>query len=214
MNQDPEHMNERSKLLPRSARQWLEIFVALTALCVSVVSVWVAIGTEDANRKMVAASSWPHIQLDSSNSGAQGQPYISLILTNSGVGPAKVETFELLWKGKAYATSHDFLLACCDFHPAAWHPESNAPQPTVPTTSNASGMVVRAGASWQILGLRLGPDDVKAWHALDKARFEATYRACYCSVFDECWIADLASANSLRPKSVKKCPTPKVPYSE
>lgn len=47
------------QMLPRPRRHWLEYVVTVAALAVSVISLWVAIGTEDANRKMVAAASWP-----------------------------------------------------------------------------------------------------------------------------------------------------------
>jgi len=40
-------------------------------------------------------------------------------VVNQGVGPAKIESAELVWKGTAYRTDQEFLEACCDFDPAA-----------------------------------------------------------------------------------------------
>src|ERR1700733_2223885 len=94
-------------------RHWLEYAATAVVLAVSVISLWVAIGTEDANRQMVAAASWPFLQLDSSNTDAQDNPDVTLSVTNSGVGPAKVESFEVIWKGAAYANSIYYLHACC-----------------------------------------------------------------------------------------------------
>ncbi|HUJ52846.1 MAG TPA: hypothetical protein VLX08_04785 [Steroidobacteraceae bacterium] len=34
-------------------------------------------------------------------------------------------------------------------------------------------------------------------------------RACYCSVFDECWLSDL---RTLHPPRLKECPVPGVPF--
>jgi hypothetical protein len=46
-------------------------------------------------------------------------------------------------------------------------------------------------------------------------RFATAYgrvkmRACYCSVFDECWISDL---ETLHPQAVKQCVKPDVPFA-
>ena len=40
-------------------RHWLEYVSTFVAVVISLVSLWVAIETEVANRQMVAASSWP-----------------------------------------------------------------------------------------------------------------------------------------------------------
>jgi hypothetical protein len=40
------------------------------------------------------------------------------------------------------------------------------------------------------------------WDKLNTARFELRFRACYCSVFDECWLSDLATVS---PQPVGQC---------
>ncbi|HEY4942949.1 MAG TPA: hypothetical protein VII56_16085 [Rhizomicrobium sp.] len=74
--------------MDRLRRHWLEYVVTVVALAVSVISLWVAIGTEDANRKMVAAASWPLLQIEASNSDESNRPHITLQVANAGVGPA------------------------------------------------------------------------------------------------------------------------------
>jgi hypothetical protein len=49
----------------------------------------------EANARMVQASSWPFVQFDTHNIDEHGSPKVRLVLTNVGVGPARLETFEL-----------------------------------------------------------------------------------------------------------------------
>src|ERR1700757_2331057 len=109
------------KLAPMSAarqlqptRRWRELvdpFLALVAVVVSGISLWVAIGTEQANRRMVAAASWPLLQADTSSLHST----ITFSVLNGGVGPAKLKTFELFWNGKAYPGAHALLSVCCGY---------------------------------------------------------------------------------------------------
>jgi hypothetical protein len=41
--------------------------------------------------------------------------------------------------------------------------------------------------------------------AVDAARTDITFNACYCSVLDECWQTDFSSS---RPKRVEECHAP------
>jgi hypothetical protein len=187
-------------------RHWIEYASTFVALLVSVVSLWVAIATEkanqqmvDANYRMVAAASWPFLQMISSNND-DGTPRITLALENAGVGPAKIQTFEVFWRGKAYGSAFQLLSECC------------APNRTfIPMgTTPVQGVVLRAGDKRQFLAVDLRPDNTPVWQAFDKVRLnELTYRVCYCSVFDECWVSELLGARAER---VKACPTPPIPY--
>jgi len=49
------------------------------------------------------------------------------------------------------------------------------------------------------------------YHRFGAARDKFTYRVCYCSVFNECWLSD---GHDLNPPQVKTCSQPPVPYSE
>jgi hypothetical protein len=181
------------------------------AVLVSVISLWVGIGTEDANQKMVAAASWPFIQVDSGNSDDAGKPNIQLSLVNAGVGPAKIESFEVFWRGRAYRTSQDLLQECCHLK---YFPFKMVTSETFlgPQSAPIVGRVIRPGETRLFLGLVLGPANSATWHTFDRVRMnEIRFRACYCSVFDECWTTTL---RDLRPVATKSCPVPKLPYSE
>jgi hypothetical protein len=192
-----------------SRKDWLEYAVTALLLLISVLSLWVAVGTEDANRRMVAAASWPFLKIGDGNSDEQGLPRLTFSVTNSGVGPAKVESFEVFWHGKAYSRSFEYLKDCCGFDLAAYRAANDQHKATPIIDSDVGGRVIRAGESVRFLDIKLGPDNEKMWHALDQARRGLRYRICYCSVFDECWLND---RNDLNPARVKKCEAPKVPY--
>ena len=189
---------------------WLSNLPAAVALLVSVVSLWVGVRTEQANRKMVdanyrmvAAASWPFLQLDSGNGNEDGRPTIALTLQNAGVGPAKIKTFELFWKGKAYPNAKVLLEACCT---------SQQKKSWAVSTAPSKDFVLRAGDSRRLLGFPLTADNVEMWKAFDRVRFsELSYRVCYCSVFDECWVTHLTN---LQAQPVKQCPVPAVPFGE
>ena len=187
---------------------WLEYGSTVVALFVSIVSLWVAVRTEqansrmvDANYKMVAAASWPFLQVRTSNSD-DGRKTITLQMENAGVGPAKLQSFEVFWRGQAFSNSTRLLEACCGL---------NTKAPYLVTTAPTTG-VLRAGDSLKFLKYDQTPDNDAVWKAFDRARFsELTYRVCYCSVFDECRVSDLKSQ---REQVVKACPKPAIPYTE
>jgi hypothetical protein len=196
--------------LSSGKRAWLSNVPAGVALLVSLISLWVGVRTEqanskmvDANYRMVAAASWPFLQLDSGNGNEDGHPTIALNLQNAGVGPAKIKTFELFWKGKAYPNAKALLEACCT---------SQQHTPWAVSTTPPKDFVLRAGDSRRFLGFPLTADNVEMWKQFDHVRFsELSYRVCYCSVFDECWVTHLTN---LQAQPVNQCPVPAVPFGE
>jgi hypothetical protein len=203
--------------IPRHApRHWLEYVSTFVAVVISVISLWVAIESEIANRQMVAASSWPILLVGGGNVGKTGEAEITLSVTNAGVGPAKVRTFELFYKGKPYPSSDALMRACCDRNfKGTSSPEQMQIAKWAFITGKVPGNVIRAGESQAFIQYGLDADNAKAWHALDAARQrDITYRICYCSVFDECWRNTITHSDPLDPERVKVCPVPPVPYEE
>jgi hypothetical protein len=192
-------------------RQWVELLLGTAALVVSAISLWVAIGTESANRQMVAASSWPLLQVDTADIPENGRGMISFSVINGGVGPAKLINLEAWWHGRPYRGALAFLKACCGYRPLAGPADLKTIGRTALLTGGVHNVVIRAGEKHTFLRMPLGSDNVSAWRKLDIARRELKFRACYCSVFDECWISTLAD---LEPRKVDRCPAVRVPYIE
>jgi|ERR1043166_5906775 hypothetical protein len=192
-------------------RHWIELLLGAVAVAVSAISLWVAIGTEQANRQMVAAASWPLLQGDTSNLPEHGRPVITASILNGGIGPAKLKTLEIFWRGKAYSGAASLLKACCGFKPFTGPADLSTVGRTGITTAGVRNIVILAGEKHTFLAMPLGSDNVAVWRKLDRVRREVKLRACYCSVFDECWISTLVD---LEPKRVDKCPAVKTPYVE
>src|SRR5215831_14860354 len=103
-----------------TGHRWLDISLALSAMFVSVISLVVAIEhgrtmerMADANARMVQANSWPFLQFETHNLDERGNADVRLVLVNQGIGPARIETFELWWDGKPMSSPNALMQACC-----------------------------------------------------------------------------------------------------
>ena len=205
MESGPEHAHHPHA----TGHRWLDILLAASAMLVSIVSLVVAVNhgrtmekMAEANARLVAANSWPFLQYSTGNVGPNGQRMIELRVANDGVGPARVETFEVWWHDKPVATPQALLDACCSDGTAAVSTHGVQEDLVAPT-------IMRAGAMAAFLSLEQNADNAATWNRLNAARLHLRLRACFCSVFDECWTGDLTSTHANR---VDKCPTPAVPY--
>jgi hypothetical protein len=109
----------------RTGHHWIDMTVAVAAIFISVVSLAVAIlhgrtmeRMAEENARLVAANSWPFMQYGAGWATTDGVTRVNMAVFNSGVGPAKIESAELMWKGVAYRGDREFLAACCGFDPA------------------------------------------------------------------------------------------------
>jgi hypothetical protein len=193
-------------------RHWAESALAIGAIVIAAVSLWVAFDTERTNgelvaseRQLVAANSWPFVQIAENDQAPGGGPGIDLLLMNQGIGPAKLETFELFWKDEAQRGPDEFMRNCCE--PAGAQDISLA-------ISSTHGMVMRAGGVLNFINLTTTPQTAAVVTALRSGLNNLSFRYCYCSVFDECWLVErrFGKPASLSPSSVKVCPVPAVSY--
>jgi hypothetical protein len=182
---------------------WLDIIVGLSAIFISVISLVVSIEhgrimerMVDQNQKMVEANTLPLLTIGASEVVlAKGMPKIQLMLQNGGVGPAIIDKFEIRFKGIAYNSPEALLYTCC--------------VAALPTNGDMSG-VYHSKVSGIILPAREtlvpitidGRANRKLGEAFDVAKNDLSYRACYCSVLDECW---QTSFDDKRPQPVKQC---------
>jgi hypothetical protein len=194
----------------RTGHRWIDLSAAGCALILSITSVFVAIRhghtmerMAEANARLVEANSWPLLQTYNSDEGASGERVFSLIVSNFGVGPAKVESLEVFWKGRAMRDDFELLRSCCIDGPAPGLDE-------LIHTSDLHGMVLRAGDVRRLLEFSENPSTAALTDRVHGALPQIVYRACYCSVFDECWMSDL---RTLHPPPIKQCPVPQVPFA-
>ena len=181
----------------RTGHRWVDFAVPLSALAVSMISLAIAIHhghtmqkMADENARLVQANSWPLLQFTTGNANDKGEPEITLNVENAGVGPAKLISLEIFHGDQRIRTPRDLVQAL--------DPATTRPQLSLGLTMPVVG---RAGDSQLLIGLKRQGQET-FWDKLNTARFELRFRACYCSVFDECWVSDLATVS---PQHIDHC---------
>jgi hypothetical protein len=181
--------------------RWFDIVMAVAILLVSAGSLYVALHTGhtmealvEENERLVRAQSTPILQYESGNVGDDGAPAQVFTIKNVGTGPARVSWFELEHGGKTYSGVAKFVL-------------DTGINPITFIESSINQTVLAQGDKRNLLVWRNPSDAVgqSRWKQIDKARSEVKVRACYCSVFDECWLSNLEAD---LPKRVPSCERP------
>ena len=184
---------------------WYDLALPIAALFVSLVSIYIAWHHGQVmkelvhqNEKLVEANSLPYLQVDGSDANGR----VTFYATNEGVGPAKIVTAELLVDGRPVQTLHQLIDACCvkgDYSGIA--------------TSTLYGRMVRPGDTVPYVDFPLRGSNRAQVVALDTARKASRIatRLCYCSVFNDCW---LARSDDPTPDAVNQCTPPARPYRE
>lgn len=197
----------------KTGHRWIDLSVAACALIVSITSLSVAIlhgrtmeRMADANARLVEANSLPLLQRFSSDVGPHGEPITSIVVANAGVGPAKVASLEVFWNGQPVDSPVDLAIACCGFSADPAKAAVNAEQFQ---TSSVGGTVMRAGESRSLYVFTQTAASASIADKLRVAGLKLTFKACFCSVFDECWVSDLLTLN---PEKVQSCPVPARPF--
>lgn len=188
----------------RSGYNLLDIAIALTAIFISAVSLFVAIEHGHAQRQLVAANSWPFLSAGVNVPIDNGTA--SLTISNEGTGPAKLEYVQFYYKNKPVSSVTDLMEQCCQFKTKGGKSKNT----TIALTLNATdGVVLRPGAQLTTIAIQAPISDPVLRRTLPAAMLALKYKACYCSIFDECWISNLYS---LHPQKVKSCPANDHPY--
>lgn len=192
-------------------RASLDLLVAFAALATSISSIWLALAQGDDMQRLVQAQSWPYIGFHSGNStvdeaARERVRSLGFTVVNQGVGPARVRWMEISVDGKPVPNTTALMLR------AARLPADARLDRRDVYTSGIQGRVLRAGEEITFLRWHHAVQREPVWSALDKARFgRIEIRACYCSVFDECWISRSETPD---PLPVAQCPALPVPFHE
>lgn len=192
-------------------RASLDLLVAFAALATSISSIWLALAQGDDMQRLVQAQSWPYIGFHSGNSTVDEATRervrsLGFTVVNQGVGPARVRWMEVSVDGKPVPNTTALMLR------AARLPADARLDRRDVYTSGIRGRVLRAGEEITFLRWHHAVQREPVWSALDTARFgRIEIRACYCSVFDECWISHSESPD---PVAVAQCPVVPVPFGE
>ncbi len=191
--------SDKDEYLSRSDRIALRISVvqtilAVTGLFIGTIALYAALNEADAVRKQQQASVWPYIQFGTSNIDVKtGEPMLQAAVTNSGIGPARIEAFRIRVHGVAQSGWPDVFEALTG---------ERAPV----MTSYINGRVISANETVEMATIR-GEFAEKVLAKLADDQDAIGLAACYCSVFDQCWVIDTESQKSFnKPESIKRCP--------
>jgi hypothetical protein len=176
----------------------LEIVLGVSAVLISVISLFVAIHQSQIADKMVQAETWPYLDFEASNIDDAGRDAVSLSLLNSGVGPAKIESIELTYEGTPIKSGRDLLLRCCLTKPAPYI-SATVLDRVLPSKDSLLLFSSKPGV--------LQPDELAK---LNAARSKIQARVCYCSALDKCWMRDTTHR---RAEEIASCPAPKTPFA-
>jgi hypothetical protein len=182
--------------------RWFDLGITLTLVLVSLGSLYVALHTGatmeklvEQNARLVRANSTPLLIVGHGNQGEDGTPKLGFSIQNSGTGPARIVWVEIRHNDKPAKNGLDLIGAVA----------GGTPGVTFTSSQIAPSMLV-AGEERNFLVWPRPPatdaEGLKAWKALDSARWKLSFQACYCSVFDECWTSSLSADV---PKPVKAC---------
>lgn len=184
----------------KTGHHWLDLAVAFSAIAISIISLFVAIGHGRTEEKLVAASSWPFLTIGVSKNGLESDGWtINLRLRNSGVGPARVQWFRLVLDGQPIRNRAELMRRCCGI---ADGPIDSLIRLGLVSQAAPAG-VLMARDRVDLLTWRQRPGNEPMLAKLDNALNRVTTQACYCSVLDECWISDLTA--TAEPRRVDRC---------
>ncbi len=169
-----------------------EMLIAICAVITSAIAVFIAWDQGRVMRAQQHGSVYPVLQSDGYVATDPRVREIGVRFRNSGVGPALVESVEMLKDGKPL----DSLAAYRDALPGGYDL----------SWTSMVGRAVAPGETISALRISWPADAISpeeqaetaaAWGAL-------TMRVCYCSVFKRCWQVDGLSENSPA-RRVKAC---------
>jgi hypothetical protein len=191
----------------KTSHHWLDRVGTIAAIVVSVVSLYIAIQNSQTEHQLVSSSAWPFIGAIESNDYNQGRE-VAIGVINEGVGPAKLRTYEVFYDGAPVRSALDLLRHCCGLGPTTDDIRRQLPHGY--NFSIADETVMRAGDNNIILSVPRVPEAPGVAEQLNAHLGHISFRACYCSILDECWITDLQHTQVT---PIHECAAPAHPYA-
>jgi hypothetical protein len=117
-----------------------------------------------------------------------------------------VQSFQVLYRGRPMASGVDLMRRCCGLSSDPAIAKRQIPQGFHFSIVDAT--VLRSGEANVVLSVTRGQTS-EVVDKLSAALNEVSFRACYCSILDECWVSNLQST---RVEPVKACAAPAVRF--
>lgn len=180
-----------------------DIVIGVAALVVSAASLVTIIRHAMIMNKMLAAETLPYLEMEDGNVMDDLTAGIYFELRNSGVGPARIETFQLFYKDKPISDWFVLLEKCCGLDRTGLITSEDFEAAVgFLVTADAAPIMLPQNSRRPLLRYEKNLANQSIYAALNTERRFISARACYCSVFDECWVTDF---KDFHPTSVKSC---------
>lgn len=179
----------------------IELTVAVSVVIISVASLFVAVEQSNVQRRTLQASVLPVIQYGTGNYNLPLEEWrLTVRFTNTGIGPAEVRYMQLSWEGEPINDTSEFIARCCvpDTIPEAErlsfvHNAFRDGQMSF-LFDSVEGRFFAPQEDVEYIVFRRPDADTQpigygVWQELDRARHDMSVEVCYCSVFEDCWMA-------------------------
>ena len=185
---DPELSGTERRLVRLSFWQTV---LSVVGVFIAVLALYAALTESQAVRQQTAAAVWPFVQLSVEDFDTGDRAGFMLSVTNSGVGPALVRSVRVVLDGQAMRD---------------WE------QVVTQLGGELNEQVGRSTLSDRVLSPGVRRDLITVTEQSLARQFQAmianpenSISYCYCSIFDECWVAD-SRRQALEPMTVQSCP--------
>lgn len=166
-------------------RQWS--VGAIVAITISIAALLISILEVTNERSGLRAEAWPYLEFRS-RYNSEG---FAILLTNKGVGPARVRAMVTELDQQPIENLDDAILQTLGPEDAFSYEFYGSSNPA-PGVLSPDEVVSAFSVPWDRRSRRL----IEAW----SERFTA--EVCYCSVYDECWISRLDGGD---PEPTRQC---------
>jgi hypothetical protein len=165
--------------------------LSVAGVFIAIVALYAALNESAAVRQQTAATVWPFVQLLIEDFDTEADAGFTISLSNAGVGPARMRALRLIIDGE---------------------PIRNWEHAVTVLDGKITANVSRNWISDRVLSpdetvfiiSTMDPDLARRFQAaLANPNTSVTY--CYCSIFDECWLAD-SQKDIQNPEPVDECP--------
>lgn len=183
-------------ILSRAERVFVRLTLWQTVLSVAgvfiaIVALYAALTESAAVRQQTAAAVWPFVQLSIDDYDSGETAGFTMSLTNAGVGPARMHGVRLIFDGEPMRDwAHAVARLGGDLTDRVGR-------------NFVSDRVLRPDETVDMISTT-DPDLARQFQAAI-ANPENLITYCYCSIFDECWLAD-SRQDLQNPESVEECP--------
>ena len=186
-------MTENDTARRRDSRIRLSNASSGLALAVSVFALGIGAYQTRLMQSQARASVWPYLSIGYSYSSNVDKDAFVWTVNNNGVGPAKVESVKLALDGKPMKLWTDVFAAL-----GVTDKPSSA-------MSSINGEVIPPNTNRETTVVPIRLNEREAARLFKAAEHRFTMDICYCSVYDDCWIAHWQKS---RVDAVERCEGP------